>query len=77
MCFDWFTIASGQNIPISGPKVKAKASEIAEQLGLSDFSASNGWLQKWKIRNNIAFKCVTDEGSGVSQSWMSRSLRPS
>lgn len=44
MWFEWFVKAKSQNIAISGPILKATAKEIAVKLGLSDFSASDGWL---------------------------------
>ncbi|XP_037931315.1 uncharacterized protein LOC119666109 [Teleopsis dalmanni] len=59
MCFDWFAKARIQKIPLSGPIVKAKAIEIAIKLGISNFNASNGWLNRWRLRNNVAFKCIS------------------
>lgn len=67
MCFDWFAKARSQNIPISGPIVKAKAIEIAVKLGVTNFSASDGWLNRWRIRNNVAFKCISGEAADVRQ----------
>ena len=44
--FDWFCMARGSNIPISGPMIQEEAKEIANRLQIDDFKASNGWLQK-------------------------------
>lgn len=44
----------------------AKAKEIAEKIGYHGFSASNGWLQKWRKRHNIAFKNISGEAADVS-----------
>ena len=43
---DWFCMARGSNIPISGPMIQEEAKEIANRLQIDDFKASNGWLQK-------------------------------
>ncbi|XP_067634455.1 tigger transposable element-derived protein 4-like [Eurosta solidaginis] len=67
MYFNWFTKARRQNIPTSGPILKGKAMEIAGKLGVSNFNASDGWLNKWRIRNNVAFKCVSGEAADVYQ----------
>ncbi|EEZ99118.2 Tigger transposable element-derived protein 3-like Protein [Tribolium castaneum] len=57
MCFEWFVHARNQQISITGPLIKAKAKEIASDLQYHKFSASDGWLQKWRKRHNINFKC--------------------
>ncbi|KAJ3615426.1 hypothetical protein MTP99_007389 [Tenebrio molitor] len=67
MCYQWFVKARSQNIPITGPLVKTKAKEIAEQLGYTSFNASDGWLQKWRKRNNISFKCISGEAADVNE----------
>ncbi|XP_053947863.1 tigger transposable element-derived protein 6-like [Anastrepha ludens] len=67
MCFNWFAKARSQNIPISGPILKAKAMEIAGKLGVPNFNASDGWLSKRRIRNNVSFKCVSGEAADIKQ----------
>ncbi|GBP43486.1 Tigger transposable element-derived protein 4 [Eumeta japonica] len=42
-------------MPISGPLVKAKAENFAEELGLAAFKASEGWLGKFKQRHHINY----------------------
>ncbi|GLV61270.1 cag, partial [Carabus blaptoides fortunei] len=44
---------------------KIKAKEIAESLGHSTFSASSGWLNKFRNRHNISFKAISGEGAAV------------
>lgn len=66
-CFEWFVHARSLSIPISGPIIKAKAKEIAAKSGYNDFSASDGWLDKWRKRHSINFKCISGEASSVNQ----------
>ncbi|XP_044755145.1 tigger transposable element-derived protein 6-like [Coccinella septempunctata] len=47
--------------------VKAKAQEIAEKSNVANFRASNGWLEKWRKRHAISFKCISGESADVSQ----------
>ena len=66
LCFDWFAIARSKNLPISGQIVSAKAKEIAEKIDYNGFSALGWWLQKWRKRHNIAFKCISEEAADVT-----------
>ncbi|XP_050307028.1 tigger transposable element-derived protein 6-like [Anthonomus grandis grandis] len=67
VCFEWFARARNQKIPISGPLIKTKAKEVAIELGLRNFSASDGWLNKCRRRHNISFKCISGESADVNQ----------
>ena len=40
---------------------------LANYLELTDFRASDGWLDKWKQRNNATFKGVSGEENAVTQ----------
>lgn len=44
--YNWYTLACSKNIYPSGPQLCEKAREIAEQLSVSNFKASNGWLDR-------------------------------
>lgn len=56
--FQWYLHARVNNLSISGPLLKEKALELASEVGLNDFKASNGWLQKFKERHQISYKSV-------------------
>ncbi|KAJ8868053.1 hypothetical protein PR048_031862 [Dryococelus australis] len=46
------------NIPISDPLIQHKADYLALRLGIPNFKFSNGWLQRFKERNNLIAKVV-------------------
>lgn len=54
--FKWYLHARVNNLSISGPLLKEKALELASEVGLNGFKASNGWLQKFKERHQISYK---------------------
>lgn len=61
----WFNLQRARNVPISGPILKGKAMELANELGISEFKASEGWLESWKKRHGIVFKTAAGEGASV------------
>ena len=74
---EWFRKARGKNIPVSGPILQQKACAVAAQMGMGqEFKASNGWLEKFKIRYNIKGMTVSGESGEVReetvQSWKER-----
>ena len=64
---EWFKLARSQGIPLSGPMLQEKALYYASELGLTDFKASNGWLNRFRARHNINFASVCGESGSVSQ----------
>ena len=55
MVFEVVQLCRSESIPISGTLLKAKARMIASQLHIENFTASNGWLERFKKRYNISF----------------------
>lgn len=51
----WLNNECQNDKPISGPIIKAKAEKLAEKFGITDFKASQGWLEKFKHRHNITY----------------------
>jgi hypothetical protein len=47
--------------------LQEKAKQIAHALGtqVGDFSASEGWLQKWKQRNNVRSYRISGESGCI------------
>ena len=64
--FTWFKNVRSNNIPVNGIIIKEKALSLAKSLELTDFRASDGWLDIWKQRHNVTFKAVSGEGNAVT-----------
>lgn len=63
----WFSQCRQTNVPISGPILKEKAKMFAAKLGINDFRASEGWLEKFKKRHAINFKKICGESAAVPE----------
>ena len=57
---EFFRRCRDRNFPLTGPLPQAKAKFFADSFGVSEFDASNGWLQSWKERHNISPKNLED-----------------
>ena len=68
--WDWYTMCRNSNIPVSGSMLQEEATLIAEKLEISDFVASNGWLEKFKQKYSICNKTVAGEAGDVSKETM-------
>lgn len=66
LCWDWFKDASSRRINITGPLIKEKALRFAKDLNKTEFKASNGWLESFKERHNIAFGTMSGERGDVN-----------
>lgn len=68
--FVWFCAERGRGLPLSGPIIQQKALSLNKNLPDSDsnFTASQGWLDRWKKRHGIHQLTVTGESlSGNSE----------
>lgn len=50
----WVLEMNAQKAPLSDSAIQAKAKQLAQVLGTTDFKASNGWLYKFKERHGFA-----------------------
>lgn len=73
--FQWFNNQRARNLSISGPILKGYALKIAEEKGLEDFAASDGWLESWKKRHGVVFKTVAGESASVNMDAVDNWLR--
>ncbi|CAH0713248.1 unnamed protein product, partial [Brenthis ino] len=71
---EWLHQARALKLPISGPIICEKARKIAESLHITDFNASNGWIDRFKNRNGIVYRQISGESETVAQqdvdTWM-------
>lgn len=65
LLYEWYLVAVQKNIYPDGPTLCEKAREIVKRLELSDFKASNGWLEKWKARHNVKKMIISGESGEV------------
>ncbi|GBL65619.1 Tigger transposable element-derived protein 6 [Araneus ventricosus] len=65
---EWFKTVRATKIPVSGAMIQHKAKELADPLGMEHFSSSNGWLDRFRIRNNITFLSLCGEAADVDPS---------
>jgi len=62
----WLKSMRHAGISINGNLFKKKAQQFAENLNISDFCASDGWLDRCKKRNSITFRDIVGESASVS-----------
>ena len=55
------------NLLISGPILKDKAVNYAEELQAEEFYDSNGWFKRWKARFNVSFIAIAGEEKAPSR----------
>ncbi|GFR71372.1 polyglutamine-binding protein 1, partial [Elysia marginata] len=55
LVYKWFVDATRRRINVTGPMMQEKALQFATDLGITTLVASNGWLQSFVKRNNLAF----------------------
>ena len=65
--YECYQKARIKNIPVTGPMLQEKAKRASEELGDSEFTASNGWLDRFKKRFNIKSQFLSGEARGVRE----------
>ena len=77
--YEWFKKCCAANIHPDGPMLKEKAIEIKkclDKVKFKNFTASNGWLAKWKISYGVRERKVISEAGEVAEctvsAWMER-----
>lgn len=68
MCLDWYNQAVASGYQVSGPALQQKALELAVQLGVPSFKASNGWLESFRKRYKVVTSGQKVSGSGEKKS---------
>jgi hypothetical protein len=52
----WFNNVREKNALINGPLMRQNAEELAKTMGKEKFSATDGWFNRWKKRENFVYK---------------------
>ncbi|GBM33462.1 Major centromere autoantigen B [Araneus ventricosus] len=52
----WMEYAKELNLPVNGFTLRRQAMAIAKDLGFEKFTASNGWIERFKSRHNDFWK---------------------
>ena len=68
----WYTLCRESNIPVDGTMLQEEALLIAEKLGISGFTASNGWLQRFKQHYNLQRMATAGQDGDVSNETLER-----
>lgn len=72
--------ARNHNFPINGTLIQEKAKQLSQKMEIKDFCASSGWLQRFKKRNGIRWKCLTGNAAEVDKNianeWLENALQP-
>ena len=58
-------MARSKRILVSGPMIQEKTLKVTDRLSLTQFKASIGWPNKFRIRRNINFASVCRESGSV------------
>ena len=61
LCLKWFIESTHQKNKLNGPLIQEKALQFAKELGISSFTASNGWLESFVKRNQLSFGKLSGE----------------
>src|SRR6185312_2157056 len=76
LTYEFFRLCRSKGFAVSGPMLQVYAKKIADAIGVSEFAASNGWLESFRRRHNISFKVICGESNDVnSASFESRKER--
>ena len=62
------------NVPVNGPLMSQKANELARELDIESWEASDGWLHHFKHRHCLAFESVCGESATVTPEKMDKWL---
>ncbi|XP_049799604.1 tigger transposable element-derived protein 4-like [Schistocerca nitens] len=63
----WFQQARAANIPINGTILKEKVLQISLQLGMDNFKASNGWIDKFRQHHGVVYKLECGDSKSVDE----------
>ena len=60
---EWYNRQKSAQAEISGPMLMEAAEMVAREIGIIDWSCSNGFLERFKKRHGIKFKAASPDTS--------------
>lgn len=69
---NWFSSVCDDSGTVNGPLLRKKAEELARTMGRDNFSATDGWFNRWKKRENIV--CSRIRGDKINGSEMAMAM---
>jgi len=66
--FEWFSTIRKRGFPVPNKSLKQKAQDLAHALSIDGFSASSGWLSKFRKDFAIDFQMLDDRMSMAESS---------
>ena len=63
----WFKEARAANIPVNIELLRQKAIDLSETFKIENFSASHGWVEKFKIRHGLETRTLSGESASVNE----------
>jgi hypothetical protein len=61
--FAWYQQARASGMPVDGTILREISLKIAATMGIENFTASNGWVSRFKQRHGLVFKKVAGENA--------------
>lgn len=69
---EWFKETRASNIPVNIELLRQKAVHLSETLEIENFSASHGWVEKFKIRHGLGTRTLSGESASVAEKTVER-----
>ncbi|GBM31200.1 hypothetical protein AVEN_193333-1 [Araneus ventricosus] len=63
----WFKEARASNIPVNIELLREKAVQLSKSFEMESFSASHGWIEKFKNRHGLATRVLSGESASVNE----------
>ena len=54
-----------RGLPVTGPLLQLQARRYAERLQVLEFKASDGWLNRFKVRHKISLRSIHSESNEI------------
>ncbi|GFU15095.1 major centromere autoantigen B, partial [Nephila pilipes] len=67
---DWLIDSQEMKLPINSVVIREQAKVIAAELGIDQFTASSGWIDRFKNRHGLGNKAVFGESGNFSFNYL-------